>query len=68
MASQSFIEPDSSASTCPKLIHRKDSAGSTVATAPNTNGKRLRKPVWKSRGSSPVMRYCLNATGMARPW
>ncbi len=54
-----FIEPHSSASTWPKVIHRSDSTGSTVATASATSGNIIRGPVWNSRGSSPRTRNWL---------
>ena len=51
-ASHMFIEPDSSASTWPKLIHRSDSTGTTVPP-PRRRAGTARAPVWKSSGSSP---------------
>ena len=55
-----FIDPHSSASTCPKVIHRTDSTGTTRATASDTSGNMARGPVWNSSGSSPRMRNWLN--------
>jgi hypothetical protein len=54
-----FIEPHSSDSTCPKVIQRSDSTGTTFATASATSGNMPRGPVWKSRGSSAVTRNWL---------
>ena len=59
-ASHMFIEPHSSASTCPNVIQRSCSTGTTVATASATNGNSPRMPVWNSSGSSPRTRNWLN--------
>ena len=58
-ARKSFIEPDSSDSTWPKLIQRSDSTGTTFEMASLTSGNSWRPPVWNSSGSSPVTRYWL---------
>ena len=61
-ASHWFMAPHSSDSTWPKLIQRSDSTSMTLPTAAETSGNRPRAPVWKSIGSSPVMRYWLKAS------
>ncbi len=55
-----FIEPHSSASTCPNAIQRSCSSGTTVATAADTRPNSWRWPVWKSRGCSSRIRNWLN--------
>ena len=61
-----FMEPHSSASMWPKVIHRTDSTGTTVATASATSGNMARGPVWKSSGSSAAIRNWLkvNPSGL----
>ena len=54
------MAPDSSASTWPKLIQRRDATGSTRPTASDTSGNIPRGPVWNSVGSSPAIRNWLN--------
>ena len=49
-SSHSFIEPHSSDSTWPKVIHLRESGGSSFATAPRTAGNIPRGPVWNSSG------------------
>ena len=51
-----FIAPHSSASRCPKEIHRRFSSGMTRAIACDTSGNSWRMPQWNSIGSSPVNR------------
>ena len=43
-ASHWFIEPHSSDSTCPNVIHRSDSSGMTLAAASETRGNIWRGP------------------------
>ena len=58
-ASHMFIDPHSSASTWPNVIHRRDSTGSTLATASATSGNIPRGPVWNRSGSSAATRNWL---------
>ena len=59
-SSQVFMEPHSSASTCPNVIHLTSSTGMMRLTASDTSGNIWRWPVWKSRGSSATTRNWLN--------
>ena len=59
-SSHMFVEPNSSASTWPNEIQRRDSIGITEATASLTSGNRARMPVWKRSGSSATTRNWLN--------
>ena len=53
------MAPHSSASRCPKVIHRSRSTGTTVEIASDTSGNIPRWPVWKRRGSSASTRNWL---------
>jgi hypothetical protein len=55
-ASHWFIEPHSSASTCPKASQRSRSTGSNLATAGATSGNSSRCPRWNNIGSSATSR------------
>src|SRR5260221_10247498 len=59
-ARKRFIEPHSSDSRWPNVIHRSLSSGVTVATAALTEGNIARGPVWNNNGWSASTRNWLN--------
>jgi hypothetical protein len=58
--SQEFMDPHSSASTWPKVIHRSRPIGTTRSTAADTSGNSERSPVWNNSGSSASIKNWLN--------
>jgi hypothetical protein len=61
-ARNSFIAPHSSDSTCPNVIQRSRSTGSTCSIAARTSGNIERCPVWNSSGSSSASKNWLKVS------
>ncbi len=54
------MDPHSSASKCPKVIHRSRSTEMILAAAEVMSGNNERSPVWNSNGSSASTMNWLN--------